>query len=242
MTYIQIPFTFQGNCSTSNIEITEIPVTPFPSNQFPTSRSGLTLTPIRTPNETLTSESIKEKNERDTSRYKSTQHTVSSIGQSVATKRKSIFDKSSDDTSSTSSKYLLYLNIYLNIIISLLVSNFNIVISAKQSPSAEKKPCFKPSLLGSPFYPGRTMYGGAASSYINQPNIQQQTVALVNEAKGNDETAMSSSARRIMDLLESYSSPLMEARRIPAYTKPKNDTINTSTDRFAPYTNRSLSK
>lgn len=108
-----------------------------------------------------------------------------------------------------------------------------------------KQPSFKPSLLGSPFYPGRTMYGGAASSsYINQPNIQQQTVAVVNESKSNsDETALSSSARRIMDLLESYSSPLMEARRIPLYTKPKNDWVNnTSSDRPSPYKNRSLCK
>lgn len=91
-----------------------------------------------------------------------------------------------------------------------------------------KQPSFKPSLLGSPFYPGRTMYGGAASSYINQPNIKQETVAVVNESPINDDTAISSSARRIMDLLESYSSPLTEARRIPLYTKPKNDGFNIS--------------
>lgn len=107
-----------------------------------------------------------------------------------------------------------------------------------------KQPSFKPSLLGSPFYPGRTMYGGAASSsYINQPNIKRQTVAVVNESKSNDDTAISSSARRIMDLLESYSSPLMEARRIPLYTKPKNDGFrNTSTDSSSPYKNESLCK
>lgn len=87
------------------------------------------------------------------------------------------------------------------------------------------------------------MYGGAAaSSYINQPNIKQQTVAVVNESKNNDDIAISSSARRIMELLESYSSPLKEARRIPLYTKPKNDGFKNSTafDRSSPYANKTL--
>lgn len=66
------------------------------------------------------------------------------------------------------------------------------------------------------------MYGGAASSYINQPNITQHRVAVVNESKINEDIAMSSSARRILEILES-SSPLTEARRIPVYTRPKND-------------------
>lgn len=81
-----------------------------------------------------------------------------------------------------------------------------------------KRPCFKPALLGSPFYPGRTSYGGAASQYINKPNITQRQNPQVNELHGNEST-MSQSARQVMELLDEYSSPIREARRIPQYTR-----------------------
>lgn len=89
------------------------------------------------------------------------------------------------------------------------------------------------------------MYGGAAAaSYINQPNIKQQSVAVVNESinNSNDDSTMSSSSRRIMELLESYSSPLMEARRIPLYSKPKNAGFKTSAHGLSPYTNKTICK
>lgn len=52
-------------------------------------------------------------------------------------------------------------------------------------------------------------------------------MALVkNDNKCLIDSTMSTSARRIMDLLESYSSPLTEARRMPQYTK--HDSFNIS--------------
>ncbi|XP_075991606.1 uncharacterized protein LOC142986792 isoform X2 [Anticarsia gemmatalis] len=203
-----------AHCSSSNIEITELPVSNYPGQYHnPTIRNNIILTPIRTPNETYAHE-IKD-HERDLPRYKLNTHAVGSTGQSVANKRKSIFDRSPDDAAKT---------------------------RRTLTTSAEKKPYFKPTLLGSPFYPGRTMYGGAAAaSYMNQANIQQHTVALVNETKSSEDSVMSSSTRRIMDLLESYSSPLTEARRIPQYTRPKMDSFNTSHDPASPYGNRTLS-
>lgn len=105
-----------------------------------------------------------------------------------------------------------------------------------------KAPCFKPSLLGSPFYPGHTMYGGA-SMYINHPNIKQRKVALVNESKSGDNTAMSHSARRVMDLLENYSSPLIEAKRISQYVKSaREDSLDNNAKSGSPYQNKALCK
>ncbi|KAJ8737874.1 hypothetical protein PYW08_000469 [Mythimna loreyi] len=204
----------EAGCSTNDVDIIDLPYSPFSGPQYaPPSRSTFT-TPMRPPNEES------EPLDRDSSHVFKMPHTVSSIGQSVAHKRKSIFDTTSPEESVK-----------------------GVAKSATSTMRDPKQPSFKPSLLGSPFYPGRTMYGGAASSsYINQPNIKRQTVAVVNESKSNDDTAISSSARRIMDLLESYSSPLMEARRIPLYIKPKNDGFhNTSSDRSSPYKNKSLS-
>lgn len=105
-----------------------------------------------------------------------------------------------------------------------------------------KEPCFKPSLLGSPFYPGRTMYGGASASYINSPNIKQRKNTLVNESSSADNT-VSHSTRRIMDLLEHYSSPLNEAKRIPQYVRaPKNDSSISSFDSSSPNNSKVICK
>ncbi|CAH0577925.1 unnamed protein product [Chrysodeixis includens] len=159
-----------------------------------------------------------ERHDRDSSMFKA-QHTVAGIGQSIAHKRKSIFESTSNQDED---------------------SNSYPKPSANSSRQNEPKTNFKPSLLGSPFYPGRTMYGGAASSsYINQPNITQHRVAVVNESKINEDIAMSSSARRILEILES-SSPLAEARRIPVYTRPKNVSFYKSSDQ-PPTANRSYS-
>ncbi|KAJ0184056.1 hypothetical protein K1T71_000479 [Dendrolimus kikuchii] len=138
----------------------------------------------------------KEK-ETDNSIFKA-QHTVSAIGKSVAAKRKSLFDtyNKNMETISTSAQ------------------------SSQKAQSHVKQPYFKPVLLGSPFYPGMTMYGGAGSCYMNTTNIKRKKVEVVKNEGKNDTSVMSMSTRRVMDLLEHYSSPLTEAKRIPQYTKP----------------------
>ncbi|KAF9817113.1 hypothetical protein SFRURICE_013901 [Spodoptera frugiperda] len=189
-----------ASCSRNDMEIIELPYSPFSGTQCTQPTRNSYSTAMRAPNE-----DHQDTMERDTPRAFKVSHSISSIGQSVAPKRKSIFETTTQEE----------------------VMKITARASTNQIRDL-KQPSFKPSLLGSPFYPGRTMYGGAASSYINQPNIKQETVAVVNESPINDDTAISSSARRIMDLLESYSSPLTEARRIPLYTKPKNDGFNIS--------------
>ncbi|RVE53109.1 hypothetical protein evm_002206 [Chilo suppressalis] len=164
--------------------------------------SNFMSTPVRTP----TVESVKDKGERDITVTKS-QHTLSSVSSSISSKRKSIFDNPNKE-----------------------ISKRACVRTANNTVVDPKAPCFKPSLFGSPFYPGQTMYGGAASIYINQPNIQNSKVALVKESKSSDDSSMSYSARRVMDLLENYSSPLMEAKRISQYIKStKKGSFNEST-------------
>uniref|UniRef100_A0A2A4JZJ3 RanBP2-type domain-containing protein n=1 Tax=Heliothis virescens TaxID=7102 RepID=A0A2A4JZJ3_HELVI len=203
-----------ATCSTNDVNIIEMPYSPYTATQYAQPSRNTYTTPLRPHTEE------QEKLERDTtSRMFKMPHTVSSVGQSVSYKRKSIFDTTSREEIKAKEA-------------------MQAVINAVRDPKA---PNFKPSLLGSPFYRGRTMYGGASSSYINQPNIKQQSVAVVNESKSNDDSAISSSARRVMDLLESYSSPLMEARRVPLYTKPKNEGFNVSADRYSPYASKSIS-
>ncbi|KAG7313046.1 hypothetical protein JYU34_000129 [Plutella xylostella] len=151
-----------------------------------------------------TSEKSVDKSERDTTTYKT--HTVSQLRRSVTRNRKSLFHNDSSASADASIKACEK--------------------TLQNTVQDLKQPYFKASLLGSPFYSGRTMYGGASSSkYLNQPNVTQRKVAVVNESNNADNT-VSSAARRVMDLLEHYSSPLMEAKRIPPYTKKLNHSIN----------------
>lgn len=84
------------------------------------------------------------------------------------------------------------------------------------------EPYFKPGLFSSPFYRGKITYGGASSSCMNQSNIKSSKTTRVNETSKHDNT-ISHSARYVMDLLEHYSSPLLEAKRISPYiTYQKN--------------------
>ncbi|XP_021187946.3 nuclear pore complex protein Nup153 [Helicoverpa armigera] len=204
----------EAPCSSYDVEIIETPYSPYTGTQYAQPSRNTYTTPLRPQNEE------QDKMEQETtSRMFKLPYTVSSTGQSVINKRKSIFDTTSREE----------------------IKAKEAVKSVANAVRDPKQPSFKPSLLGSPFYPGRTMYGGAASSYINQPNIKQESVAVVKETKSNDDSAISSSARRVMDLLESYSSPLMEARRIPLYTKPKNEGFSDSPNRYSPYASKIIS-
>ncbi|KAJ2954011.1 hypothetical protein O0L34_g2224 [Tuta absoluta] len=156
-----------------------------------------------------TDDTVADLTEKDTFK---TQHSISAVGASVAAKRKSLFD--SPNRADTSVR-------------ACTKTSSNTV----KDPS---QPCFKPSLLGSPFYPGRTMYGGASASYVNHPNIKLRRNALVNETSTSDNT-VSHSTQRIMDLLEHYSSPLNEARRIPQYTRtPRSNSLSSSLSSTSP--------
>lgn len=55
--------------------------------------------------------------------YKSQQHTVSNVGPSVATKRKSLFESSSSKDVSKKRKLIFVLNPYLNAIFQYFFSN-----------------------------------------------------------------------------------------------------------------------
>ncbi|KAM3968467.1 uncharacterized protein ACR2FA_006743 [Aphomia sociella] len=208
--------------TTTTVETTEQPYnqtqTPSRKNTY-TRDTNYISTSHRSPNE----EPTNERGENDISMFPSTSHTVSTSGNSntsVAAKRKSLFDTSSN----------------------IDISKPALIKASLEIDDDPKRPCFKPSLLGSPFYPGRTAYGGAASHYINQPNIKQKKAALVNQSTNNESTTMSHSARRVMDLLEHYSTPLKEAHRIPATCtwNSKNNTMN-STLETTNSTNRPIS-
>ncbi|XP_026317217.1 nuclear pore complex protein Nup153 [Hyposmocoma kahamanoa] len=160
-----------------------------------TRETNYTSTPYRPPND----EALQDRSDQD-SAYKS-QHCVSAVGRTVATKRKSLFDSSSANSEASKKACA------------------KTACNAIRDPS---QPYFKPSLLGSPFYSGRTTYGGAATSYINRPNVKERRNATVKESSNTDNT-ISNTTRRIMDLLEHYSSPLSEAKRIPVVSTTKNN-------------------
>lgn len=117
------------------------------------------------------------------------------------------------------------------------------VVSLKPSNNVQsdiKQPYFNPVLLGSPFYPGMTMYGGASSCYMNTPNIIRRKIEVNKQDKNNETCMMSVSTRRVLDLLEHYSSPVTEAKRIPQYTKTNttekvNDSVVNTSSRNCKY-------
>ncbi|XP_061382277.1 nuclear pore complex protein Nup153 isoform X2 [Danaus plexippus] len=97
------------------------------------------------------------------------------------------------------------------------------------------QPYFKPGLLCTPFYTSRPVYGGTRNVYVNRPNIKHKTNPLVNKVDNNSSVNISNSAKRIMDLLENYSSPVSEARRISRLVnsscdKTPDTSLNTSID------------
>ncbi|XP_047543474.1 nuclear pore complex protein Nup153 isoform X2 [Vanessa atalanta] len=85
------------------------------------------------------------------------------------------------------------------------------------------EPQFKASYLSAPFYTRQAIYGRAISAYMNEPNIKQRKDTLVTNNSNDDNVAISHSARRVLDLLENYSSPLMEAKRISQFMKSSNN-------------------
>ncbi|NXB99619.1 NU153 protein, partial [Orthonyx spaldingii] len=100
---------------------------------------------------------------------------------------------------------------------------FNLSAFGTPSPSLGNTSVFKTRQLGdSPFYPGKTSYGGAAAAARQtkvqisayQPPIKRQMKAK--QANVQSYGVTSSTARRILQTLEKMSSPLADAKRIPS--------------------------
>uniref|UniRef100_A0A6J0V4N5 Nuclear pore complex protein Nup153 n=1 Tax=Pogona vitticeps TaxID=103695 RepID=A0A6J0V4N5_9SAUR len=100
---------------------------------------------------------------------------------------------------------------------------FNLSAFGALSPSLGNASVLKTSQLGnSPFYPGKTTYGGAAAAARQsklrvtpyQTPVRRQMKAKQVNAQSYGVT--SSTARRILQSLEKMSSPLADAKRIPS--------------------------
>lgn len=110
---------------------------------------------------------------------------------------------------------------------------FNISAFGTLSPSIGNFSSLKTSQLGdSPFYPGKTVYGGAAAA-VRQPKVRntpyQAPVRRQMKAKqlnAHSYGVTSSTARRILQSLEKMSSPLADAKRIPS--SPLNSPLDRS--------------
>ncbi|KAM4028196.1 LOW QUALITY PROTEIN: nuclear pore complex protein Nup153 [Anomaloglossus baeobatrachus] len=103
---------------------------------------------------------------------------------------------------------------------------FNLSTFGSLSPSLGNSSVLRSSQLGdSPFYPGKTTYGGAASvrtSRVRSTPYQAPLRRQVKPKPANNQSygVTSSTARRILQSLEKMSSPLADARRIPSVSSP----------------------
>nr|XP_010594495.1 nuclear pore complex protein Nup153 isoform X1 [Loxodonta africana] len=113
---------------------------------------------------------------------------------------------------------------------------FNLSAFGALSPSLGNSSVLKTSQLGdSPFYPGKTTYGGAAAA-VRQPKLRntpyQAPVRRQMKAKQLNTQSYgvtSSTARRILQSLEKMSSPLADAKRIPSIvSSPLNSPLHRS--------------
>ncbi|XP_062952784.1 nuclear pore complex protein Nup153 isoform X2 [Cynocephalus volans] len=113
---------------------------------------------------------------------------------------------------------------------------FNLSAFGTLSPSLGNSSVLKTSQLGdSPFYPGKTTYGGAAAA-VRQSRLQnipyQAPVRRQMKAKqlnAQSYGVTSSTARRILQSLEKMSSPLADAKRIPSIvSSPLSSPLNRS--------------
>uniref|UniRef100_A0A2K6EY30 Nuclear pore complex protein Nup153 n=1 Tax=Propithecus coquereli TaxID=379532 RepID=A0A2K6EY30_PROCO len=112
---------------------------------------------------------------------------------------------------------------------------FNLSAFGTLSTSLGNSSILKTSQLGdSPFYPGKTTYGGAAAAVRQsklrntpyQAPVRRQMKAKQLNAQSYGVT--SSTARRILQSLEKMSSPLADAKRIPSVSSPLNSPLDRS--------------
>lgn len=107
------------------------------------------------------------------------------------------------------------------------------------SSLSSRRPCFNASfgspqfidrtiatkrIVESPFYKGRTIYGGASAytrrglgDVLKPRNMMKPSVQIKpsNEPSPNGNASLSKTAQRILDTLEQYSSPLLDVQKIP---------------------------
>ncbi|XP_076999532.1 nuclear pore complex protein Nup153 isoform X2 [Tamandua tetradactyla] len=125
---------------------------------------------------------------------------------------------------------------------------FNLSAFGTLSPSLGTSSFLKTSQLGdSPFYPGKTTYGGAAAAVRQsklrstpyQAPVRRQMKAKQLSAQSYGVT--SSTARRILQSLEKMSSPLADAKRIPSVvSSPLNSPLDRSGIDFTDFRARSV--
>ncbi|XP_069469699.1 nuclear pore complex protein Nup153 [Ambystoma mexicanum] len=103
---------------------------------------------------------------------------------------------------------------------------FNLSAFGSLSPSLANTSVLKSSQLGdSPFYPGKTTYGGAAATRQSKVRTTPYQAPLRRQMKAKPSNIQtygvtSSTARRILQSLEKMSSPLADAKRIPSGASP----------------------
>ncbi|XP_050683891.1 nuclear pore complex protein Nup153-like isoform X2 [Leptidea sinapis] len=120
---------------------------------------------------------------------------LSSGDSSVTRKRKSLYDSYGNNNDSP---------------------NRNEENSQSELLRSKKHSYYKHSLLRSSFYPERTTYGGFANC-LKSANIQDKKTVLLNKSESSKDVNVSHSVRKIMDLLDNSSSPLIEAKRISGF-------------------------
>ncbi|XP_037549641.1 nuclear pore complex protein Nup153 [Nematolebias whitei] len=110
---------------------------------------------------------------------------------------------------------------------SLKKPSFNLSVFGNSSNSSLNSTMLNSSQLGdSPFYPGKTTYGGASAvrSSRNRPGTPYQAPVRrqikAKPAGAHPCGVTSATARRILQSLERMSSPLADAKRIPAASSP----------------------
>lgn len=95
------------------------------------------------------------------------------------------------------------------------------------SPNFVDKTLSTKRIINSPFYKGRTIYGGAATytgkyshSSLENKNLMKTTVQIkpVNQPLVQDNVTLSKTARRILDTLDQYATPIADAKKIPTPT------------------------
>ncbi|KAG8442349.1 hypothetical protein GDO86_011229 [Hymenochirus boettgeri] len=100
--------------------------------------------------------------------------------------------------------------------------SFNLSAFSALSPTLGNTSVLKTSQLGdSPFYPGKTTYQGAAAVHTSRVRSTPYQAPLRRQVKAKPANSQnygvtSSTARRILQSLEKMSSPLADAKRIPA--------------------------
>lgn len=100
------------------------------------------------------------------------------------------------------------------------------------NPSTFESPSFKDQnqavkrITNSPFYKGQTTYGGA-SAYSKKSRFGRKSIDVkpvsrnsiqikpINESHVADKSSLSKTAQRILDTLEQFTSPVVEAKKIP---------------------------